>query len=70
MISHSDLTKSVVESDPPRGVAVAMRLASIFIFLYFLCGASGITVFCRRGFVDEAARERGHRADEMQVRDY
>jgi hypothetical protein len=56
MISHSDLSKSATESDPPRSVGVARaRLASILVFQDFLREALVNAVVCHRGFIDEAA---------------
>jgi hypothetical protein len=58
IISHSDLSKSVVESESLRDVgATRARSASIFIFFNFLCEALVSAVFCCRGFFDEAVCE-------------
>jgi hypothetical protein len=71
IISHSDLSKSAVESDPPHSVGAARACsASIFVFLHFLREALVSVVFCCCGFVDEAARERDRRADKMSARDF
>jgi hypothetical protein len=66
IISHSDLSKSAVESDPLHGMGAARaHSASIFVLLHFLHGELVSAVFCHRGFIDEAARERDRQVDEM-----
>jgi hypothetical protein len=64
IISHSDISKSAVESEPPRGVGtMRVRSASTFVCLDFFHGALASAVFYRQGFVDEVARERDCRVD-------
>jgi hypothetical protein len=64
LISYSDLSKSMVESGPLRDVgATSVRSVSNFVFLDFLHLALFNTLFHRRGFLDEAARERNCQVD-------
>jgi hypothetical protein len=50
--------------------ATRARSASIFVLLHVLHRVLVSTVFCRQGFVDEAAREQDRRVDEMPARDF
>jgi hypothetical protein len=50
-ISHSNLSKSTVESEPSQGMgAPKARLTSTFIFLYLFRGVSVSVAFLRRVF--------------------
>jgi hypothetical protein len=58
IISHSDLSMSGAESEPPCDAgAVRARSASIFYFFDFLHGAPVNADFRHRGFLDEVVRE-------------
>jgi hypothetical protein len=54
-ISHSDLSKLMVETEPPHGARA--RVASIFDLLDFLRGAPTSAVCRHQGFLDEVACE-------------
>jgi hypothetical protein len=58
IISHSDLSKSAAESEPPHDVGAARaRSASIFVFFDFPREALVSAIFCHRGFFEEAVRK-------------
>jgi hypothetical protein len=56
MISHSNLSKSAAEDEPPHGVGTTRaRQPSIFAFLDFLHGAPATTAFVDEAFVMRSA---------------
>jgi hypothetical protein len=68
IISHSDLSKSAAESEPPCNVAATkVHSASIFIFFDFPREALVSAAFCHRGSFAKVTHEQECRADEPPV---
>jgi hypothetical protein len=71
IISHSDLSKSAMESESPQGAGISKaHSTSTFAFLDLFCGAPFGAIFCHRVFFIEVNYEQSSRMDESLTQDF